>query len=217
MSVEAGLGLMRAAGAWLLAGLLVAGCSTPGQERVDPALFPREAVSTDRAVTTSIVLLADAALTDYVLAREQWSLMPPVPIGRIVEAAAVVALSDALGKPVERTFDARLAVVLGGPVSSTVLIALGPIGHEIPARSRTFGARLLLECRVLATDRSVLWSKRYDSGVVGLSIAQLNDTSASLDVQELRAVHRAAYAVMVQVAEDLRRWLEAERLRERVL
>jgi hypothetical protein len=33
----------------------------------------------------------------------------------------------------------------------------------------------------------------------------------------VRATHAAAYAVMIQIAEDLRRWLEAERLRERVL
>ena len=70
---------------------------------------------------------------------------------------------------------------------------------------------------MLDVNQTVLWSKQYDSGAVGLSVEQLNDTNADARLQELRAVHRAAYAVMVQVAEDLRRWLEAERLRERVL
>ena len=77
--------------------------------------------------------------------------------------------------------------------------------------------RLVLECRVHDADRNPLWSKLYDSGAVGLSTEQVNDASATLEMQRTRAVHRAAYAVMVQVAEDLRRWLEAERLRERVL
>ncbi len=70
---------------------------------------------------------------------------------------------------------------------------------------------------MLDANQTVLWSKQYDSGAVGLSVEQLNDTNADAKLQELRAVHRAAYVVMVQVAEDLRRWLEAERLRERVL
>jgi hypothetical protein len=214
---EARHGWLRTAGALLLAGLLVAGCATPGQERVDPALFPREAASVERGVTTPIVLLADAALTDYVLVREKWDMAPSVQIGRILEAAAIAALSDVLGTPVERATDPRPAVAPGRAVPPPVLIALRPAGHEIPARSRTYGARLLLECQVLDAERSVLWSKRYDSGVVGLSVAQSNDSSQTADVQELRAVHRAAYAVMVEFAQDLRRWLEAERLRERVL
>jgi hypothetical protein len=217
MNGEARLGPLGAAGAWLLAGLLAAGCATPGQERVDPALFPREAVSAERATYMPIVLLVDSALTDYVFVREKWDVAPSVQVGRILEAAAVAALSDVLGTPVERDADPRPAAAPGRPVPPPVLIALRPAGHEIPARSRTYGARLLLECQVLATDRSVLWSKRYDSGVVGLSVAQRNDASQTADVQELRVVHRAAYAVMLQFAEDLRRWLEAERLRERVL
>jgi hypothetical protein len=99
-----------------------------------------------------------------------------------------------------------------------VLVALRPVREEVPIPGDRGGrVRLVLECRVLDADLNPIWSKLYDSGAVGLSTEQVNDSSATLETQRTRAVHRAAYAVMVQVAEDLRRWLEAERLRERVL
>ena len=219
MSGEAGLGRLGTAGAWLLAGLLT-GCATPGQEHVDPTLFPRSRSTVAVQVTTPIAVLSEPALVSYSkVFHEQWDAPHVhIAIGQIVEAAAVAALSDVLGRPVERQASGQETIVAARPGVQPVLVALRPVREEVPIPGDRGGrVRLVLECRVLDADLNPIWSKLYDSGAVGLSTEQVNDSSATLETQRTRAVHRAAYAVMVQVAEDLRRWLEAERLRERVL
>jgi hypothetical protein len=220
MRAEAGLGLLRAAATWLLAGLLVAGCATPGPERVDPTLFPRVRTTDGVQVRTPIAVLSEPERVAYrKVFREQWdSPEVSIAIGLIIDAAAVAAIGDVLGQPVERQVGGHATIAAAPPGVQPVLVALHPVREEVPVPGERGGrVRLVLECRVLDADRNPIWSKLYDSGAVGLSTEQLNDSSATLVTQRTRAVHRAAYAVMVQVAEDLRRWLEAERLRERVL
>ena len=219
MSGEAGVGRLGAAGAWLFAGLL-AGCATPGQERVDPTLFPRVRTTDGVQVKTPIAVLSEPELVAYrKVFREQWDAPDAhISIGLIVEAAAVAAIADVLGQPVERQVGGHTMIAAGRPGIQPVLIALHPVREDVPIRGDRGGrVRLVLACRVLDADRNPVWSKLYDSGAIGLSTEQVNDSSATLETQRTRAVHRAAYAVMVQFAEDLRRWLEAERLRERVL
>jgi len=219
MSGEAGVGRLGAAGAWLFAGLL-AGCATPGQERVDPTLFPRVRTTDGVQVKTPIAVLSEPELVAYskmYRAQDDWRSIH-LPTGEIIEAAAVAAMADVLGQPVERQVGGHTMIAAGRPGIQPVLIALHPVREEVPIRGDRGGrVRLVLACRVLDADRNPVWSKLYDSGAIGLSTEQVNDSSATLETQRTRAVHRAAYAVMVQVAEDLRRWIEAERLRERVL
>ena len=217
---KAGREPLRAAATWLLAGLLVTACATPGQQRVDPTLFPRVRTTDGAQVKTPIVVRSEPELVAYsksYRAQDDWRSIR-LPTGEIIEAAAVAAIADVLGQAVERQVDGPATIAAARPGIPPVLVALRPVGEEVPIpRDRGGRVRLVLECRVLDADSNPLWSKRYDSGAVGLSTEQVNDASATLEIQRTRAVHRAAYAVMLQVAEDLRRWLEAERLRERVL
>ena len=219
MSGEAGIGRRGALGAWLVAGLLM-GCATPGQERVDPTLFPRVRTTDGAQVQTPVAVLSELELVAYskmYRAQDDWRSVQ-LPTGEIIEAAAVAAIADVLGQPVERQVGGHTTIAAERPGIPPVLVALHPVREEIPIPGDRGGrVRLVLECRVLDADRNPIWSKLYDSGAVGLSTEQVNDSSATLETQRTRAVHRAAYAVMVQVAEDLRRWVEAERLRERVL
>ena len=201
----------------LVALFLLAGCATE-RGLVDPTLFPHSPASASAPATLAIVLVADVTLTEFKRVGDPWrDSGTTVPTGRIIEAAAVATIADVLGRPVARFPDAgsALATTRSGP--PVVLVTLRPVSQEIPVRGRGLAVRLTLDCQVLDATQTVLWSRPYDSGAVGLSVEQLNDTNADAKLQELRAVHRAAYAVMLQVAEDLRRWLEAERLRERVL
>lgn len=201
----------------MVASFLLAGCATE-RVLVDPTHFPRSPASASAPASPAIALVSDATLTEFKRVGDPWrDSGTTLPTGRIIEAAAVAATADVLGRAVERYPDAgsALASVRSGP--PIALVTLRPVSQEIPVQGRGFAVRLTLDCRVLDADQTVLWSRLYDSGPVTLSVEQLNDTNADAKLQELRAVHRAAYAVMVQVAEDLRRWLEAERLRERVL
>jgi hypothetical protein len=201
----------------LFASFLLAGCATE-RALVDPTLFPRSPAYASAPATLTIALVPDATLTEFKRVGDPWrDSGATLPTGRIIEAAAVAAIADVLGRAVARFPDAGSALAsarFGPPV---VLVTMRPVTQEIPVRGRGFAVRLTLDCRVLDANQTALWSRQYDSGAVGLSVEQLSDTNADAQLQELRAVHRAAYAVMVQVAEDLRRWIEAERLRERVL
>ena len=218
------IGRAAAATLALLAAFLAAGCASLGPPEstggVDPTLFPRSKPAGSVPVSTPVVVLSETALVNYskaYRAEDDWRNVY-LPTGPIVEAAALAALSDVLGQPVKRLASDQETIVAARPGVRPVLVALRPASEEVPIRGDRGGrVRLVLECRVLDADRNAIWSKLYDSGAVGLSTEQVNDASATLEMQRSRAVHRAAYAVMLQVAEDLRRWLEAERLRERVL
>ncbi len=197
----------------LFASILLAGCATE-RVLVDPTFFPRSPASASAPASLAIALVSDATLTEFKRVGDPWrDSGTTLPTGRIIEAAAVAAIADVLGRAVARYPDAGSALAAARSGPPVVLVTLRPISQEL----RGTVVRLTLDCRVLDANQNVLWSKQYDSGAVGLSVEQLNDTNADARLQELRVVHRAAYAVMVQVAEDLRRWLEAERLRERVL
>lgn len=197
----------------LFASILLAGCATE-RALVDPTFFPRSPASASAPASLAIALVSDATLTEFKHVGDPWrDSGTTLPTGRIIEAAAVAAIADVLGRAVARFPDAGSALASARSGPPVVLVTLRPISQEL----RGTVVRLTLDCRVLEANQTVPWSKQYDSGAVGLSVEQLNDMNADARLQELRAVHRAAYAVMVQVAEDLRRWLEAERLRERVL
>jgi len=201
----------------LFASILLAGCATE-RALVDPTFFPRSPASASAPATLAIALVPDTSLTEFKRVGDPWrDSGTTLPTGRIIEAAAVAAIADVLGRAVARFPDAGSALAAARSRPPVVLVTLRPVSQEIPVRGRGFAVRLTLDCRMLDANPTVLWSKQYDSGAVGLSVEQLNDVNADAKLQELRAVHRAAYVVMVQVAEDLRRWLEAERLRERVL
>jgi hypothetical protein len=224
MTRDRRIGKDAAAAVAILSVLLATGCASnsanDSRSHVDTTLFPRVSRTNAAPMSTPLAVVSTPELEDYAKAyraHDDWRDVH-LAIGRIVEAAAVTALSDALAQPVERhaggqqtTSAARLGI-------QPVLIALRPVGEEVPIPGDRGGrVRLVIECRVLGADGQVRWSRLYDSGAVGPSTEQVNDRSATLEMQRTRAVHRAAYAVMLQFAEDLRRWLEAERLRERVL
>jgi hypothetical protein len=219
-----GIGSVAAITAALLALLLASGCASirapdsPG--RVDPTLFPRSTSTVSAPVSTPVAVLSEPELVAYrkaYRAQDDWRNVD-LPMGKIIEAAAVAALSDVLGQPVERLALGQEMTAAAPPGIRPVLVALRPVSEEVPIPGDRGGrVRLVLECRVLEADRHPVWSKRYDSGAIGPSTEQVNERYATLEMQRSRAVHRAAYAVMVEFARDLRRWLEAERLRERVL
>jgi hypothetical protein len=208
----------------MLSLLLASGCASIGandtRSRVDTTLFPRASPTNTAPVFTPVAVLSEAELVDYVKAyraHDDWRDVR-LPVGPIVEAAAVAALSDVLGRPVERRPSDPETIVAAQAGIPSMLVAPRPVREEIPIPGDRGGrVRLVIECRVLDADRQARWSKLYDSGAVGPSTEQVNERYATLEMQRSRAVHRAAYAVMVEFARDLRRWLEAERLRERVL
>jgi hypothetical protein len=218
-----------------LAALLVAGCVTVHEGKLDQARFPRSQASANSGTNARIVVVPDVEQKQYTYERKEglsYTYRLVIPIGQIVEAAAIAALSDEFGRSIEqyRSFEAAtegnapaaLSIMIATrPVefglhdeSFPLLIPLFPVVVPIPTRQ---DARLVVDWQVLDADRNVLWTRRYDSGDVKLTYGRPGDRDLTQGDLFVRLAHELAYTLMRQAAQDLRSWLEAERLRERVL
>jgi hypothetical protein len=217
-----------------LCALLAAGCATVYEGKLDPTLFLRSPASLDTTVDGQVVVLADVALTQFKYEREKRGRPKLViPVGQVVEAAACAALSDVLGRSVVqyRSFEAATEANRSGP--QLTLVAPRPVKFEVhdesvplllpipylflmPISTRQ-DVRLVVDWQVLDSDGRLLWTKRYDSGDVKLPDRRTGDRDIKTEYYFTHLAHEAAYALMHKAAEDVRDWIEAERLRERVL
>jgi len=214
--------------------LLVAGCATPVHEaRLDPGLFLRSPSSADTTVNAPIALVADAALAQFRYGHESRGLPTLViPVGTIVEAATVAALSDEFGRSVMSYPSVDAATEANRPVALFAMIVPRPVRFEIheesfplwipffpvvvPITTRE-DLRLIVDWQVLDSEGKPLWTKRYDSGDVKLIFGRPGDRDLKPEDFFVRLAHEVAYTLMREAARDVRHWIEAERLRERVL
>jgi hypothetical protein len=222
-----------------LAVLLVSGCATfVDVGKPDTALFARTPGSTDPGPSPHVAVIDNAALTEF---KYEWTKGSPrllIPIGQIVEAAAVAALTDEFGLPVAQYPSAEAATLEKGPVALVAMVTLQPVKFEVhdesfplwiplfpvvlPVATRQ-DVRLVVEWQVLDAKGSLLWTRRYDSGDVKMTpMPESRGRSAHSGAEKeprfyVRLAHQAAYTLMREAARDMRNWVEAERLRERVL
>ncbi|MBK7592713.1 MAG: hypothetical protein IPI40_03975 [Betaproteobacteria bacterium] len=217
-----------------LSALLFAGCATVYEGKLDSTLFLRSPASLDTNVNAQIAVVADVALTQFKYEREKRGQPRLViPVGQVVEAAACAAMSDVFGRSVVQYSSPEAAVEANRSTPQLTLVAPRPVTFELHDESVPFllpipymflmpistrqDVRLIVDWQVLGSDGRLLWTKRYDSGDVTLPFKRTDDRDSKLEYYFVHLTHEAAYTLMHQAAQDVRKWFEAERLRERVL
>jgi len=231
--------------------LASAGCTTI-DGRVDPAMFPpaREAAA-DRTATdpsaanrstpgrshVAIGLALPTALVaqEYLGERldDSMATRVRVPIGRIVEAAALRTLAETFDAGVRRTDagDARTdSGDTAGAVAAVVAITriemnyrdelryFVPLGPLILSDSR-LTVRLVLDAELRDPAGRPLWSKTLDSGAIEPRTPRspLSRGYEDRPTSVIRLVHQAAWRLLLDLAREARDWVEAEHSRERRL
>jgi hypothetical protein len=209
--------------------LIAAGCAATYQGTVDPKLFLREPTFGGGAVAPRMALLADPTPMQFAVGRLK--LAEPefvIPVGTIVEAAATAAFADVLGRPLERLPAGETA--MDASQSLPWLLAVRPVKFElhdeflplplpttflflVPVPTRQ-DVRVVVDCEVLDSRRTLLWSKRFDSGDVKLPIGRTDDRDVQKAHYFVHMTHEAAYTIMHRAAIELRSWSETERRRE---
>ena len=201
------------------AAVLLGGCTVIQLRPLDAALFPPPPTAPAPRLLATVALAVATPDQSYTnpptrLHRHQAQL----PIGRIVEAAAQLALREQLERVDVGASDGlalRLTDIVP-QVESAVIYVFPFFGGLIDRVDVT--TRLAFRLAVVAPDGSLRWSRVYDSG------SELVDARrASFLAQEAvetalqRRFHEQAARLMRDAAADLRSWLAQERQRERVL
>lgn len=217
------------AGAILLA---VAGCALPvavSDGSANPSLFPTSPRAADAHMPVRIALVVPATVSDstYTGARlHTGAHAVKLPIGRIVDAALQRALAAAFAG-VQR-FDAAPDAVGGFAATVTVvqvegeyeeslayLLPLPPMMVPMPVYE--VGLRVGFELRLSGSGGATM-TRSYQSDRLPwrLSLWSLNPAGDTLK-GVVQLAHDAAWQQARQAAQDLANWLEAERMRPRVL
>lgn len=205
--------------AFAAAAVLLGGCTVIQPRPLDAALFPPPPMAPAPRLPATVALAVTTPDQSYTnpptrLHRHQAQL----PIGRIVEAAAQLALREQFER-VDVGASDGLALHLTDivPKVESALIYVFPLFGGLIDRVDVT-TRLAFRLAIVAPDGSLRWSRVYDSGS-----ELVNAQRASFLVQEpvekamQRRFHEQAARLMRDAAADLRSWLEQERQRERVL
>jgi hypothetical protein len=222
------MGTTRLLALFALFALLVlsAGCASTHEGAIDPGLFPRAAVAPERRIAGRMALLVPPQVRAV-----SYDALPTIrvnvrlPIGRIVEQAALAALGDAMGggvQPVE-------ALPPGGGVDATLVVdAVRAEYHRrlsllIPAPPPLFyiddytvDARLAFDLRLVDAQGRTVWTRTYDTGAEIMKHESIWKGAATPEGL-VRIAHDAAWRLWQQAVADLRDWLAAERNKLREL
>ena len=211
-------------GAWAAccaAALLLGGCAVIQPRPLDPALFPPPPAATAARLPAAVeltVAIPDQSYTNPPtrLHRNQVQL----PIGRIVEAAAQLALREQFERADVGAGDGRgLALRLMDivPQVESALIYIVPVPGGLIDRVDVT-TRLAFKLAAMAPDGSLRWSRVYDSGPERVQVRRESFlVQEPMETAMQRRFHEQAARLMRDAAADLRSWLEQERRRERVL
>jgi hypothetical protein len=215
----------RAAVAWCLVALLAA-CAISVHKPLAPTLFPAQTGMAVKDPATVTLTLANRELNTTSPLRN-FAGQVELPLGHIVEAAGHLALAQEFAAVAAGTtaVDARAVGLQVADVKLEVsdeLIYLVPVPlpllNAVVVQRVDVTVRLTLRARVLGPDGAARWSQDYDSGRelwVPKQVLRMDSEPIYDGVQRL--AHELSVREMRHVAQDLRAWLERERLRERVL
>lgn len=197
-------------------GCMTSGCSTVEPRPLAPALFPAVPGSPGPMDATRLALSLANPMQSFTTSMRTSLVQVQLPLGRIVEAAAMLALGEqfesvALGPVDDRRLSVRISDVTPDLTSNLFYIIPSPFGLIERVDITT---RLAFRLTVPAPDGSARWSRDHDSG---RELLKLNPWRENLHESIQRAFHEHAVRLMRQAAADLRGWLAQERLRERVL
>lgn len=211
----------RGLAALLAAAAMLAGCAAVEVRPLEPALFPPPASTQtprDAAVIALSLAVPDQSYTNPPLRLSR--IQVQLPVGRMVEAAARLALSEQFGRvdpgpPRGGSLALRLSDVAPEIDSALIFILPGPWGLWERVDVTT---RLAFRLTVSAPDGSVRWSQAYDSTHERLQLQREGFfAQETLQAAMQRRLHEQAARLAREAAAELRHWLDQERQRERVL
>jgi hypothetical protein len=210
-----------------MAGALLAGCASGPQPleggfdaRLLPAAAARAGTKARGAVEVQIDAAAAAAVTTVQRLRTVGAVPVHLAMGQIVEGAARAALAEEFepAAPGAPAFVMLLRSVRFDVDDHVVYII--PLGPLTTGRI-DLDSRLWVEVQLSDAQGRVQWSRTYDSGREPPATGRrgvVGPFEGRLPPEQLQAIaHEQAARLMQVAAQDVRRWVEGERLRERVL
>lgn len=209
--------------------MLLAGCATPPKLAMGPdlALFPRA----DATITPKVAGRVALWVPPQVAAMQNVGERPlgvssdlHIPIGRIVEQAAQLALGDALAGGVEPVaampaagtgLQATLVVDAVRGVDRSRILWLLPVPIFGVVGDAEIDLQVVIDMRPLDAQGRTVWTRSYDGGRVVWK--RLPGSGETVNAGIVRLSHEAAWRLALQAVGELREWLEAERVRPREL
>jgi hypothetical protein len=204
---------------------LLPGCATRREMPVDEALFPRAPVAPDSRAVGRVAVLVQPTVRDMVHEGEEGPAAGMrIPIGRIVTEAMLASAGDIFAGGAQRieassAADARYVATL--TVQSVRVMYHFHILWFIPippfngVGDAEYDEQLAFDITVHDPQGRVVWTRTYDDGRQIWQHSWTNKAKASEGL--LRITHEAAWRLSQKVMDDLREWVEGERMRPRSL
>ena len=205
--------------------VLLYGCASVREAQLNTGLFPRNTTETESRAPGRVALLLQPAVKDMVHQGDDGpAKRMRLPIGRIVAQAMLTSADEAFAGGAERVDEPAPA---GAGFGATLVIQAARVSYHsrllwflpLPvlggAGDSEFDAQLALDVSLLDAQGRVVWTHSYDSG---RQIWEHSFGEQAL-VQDglLRLTHEMAWRLSQQAVRELRDWMEAERMRPRVL
>lgn len=204
----------------LALGGALASCAGVEPRPLAPTLFPPPGAALPPKDPTPIALwLADPAQSFTNPPVRMRFVRVELPIGRIVEAAALLALGEQFAAVGVGAPDAHVVVRVSdvAPDLHSALVYLVPVPGGLIDRV-DITTRLAIRCAALGPDGAPRWHHVYDSGRERLRPRHLGPfVRERLQEAIQRRFHEQAVHLLREAAADLRRWLVRERRRDRLL
>ena len=205
----------------LAVGGALAGCAGIVPKPLETTLFPPPgAVLPPKDPAPIALSLADPAQTFTNPPVRMRFVRVELPIGRIVEAAALLALGEQFAAVGVGAADARVVPVRVADVApelDSALVYLVPVPGGLIDRV-DITTRLAFGCAALGPDGAPRWHRVYDSGPERLRPRRQGPfVQERLQDAIQRRFHEQAARLMRDAAGELRRWLVQERRRDRLL
>ena len=205
--------------------VLLHGCASVREAQVDTGLFPRNTGTPDARSPGQVALLLQPAMKDMVHQGEDGpASRMRLPIGRIVAQAMLMSMDEAFAGGVQRVDEPASA---GAGYGATLVIQAARVSYHsrllwflpLPvlggAGDFEFDAQLALDASLLDGQGRVVWTHSYDSG----RLIWEHSFGEQALVQDglLRLTHEMAWRLSQQAVRELRDWMDADRMRPRVL
>jgi hypothetical protein len=196
--------------------VLLVGCGglpplKPFQPPPDPALFPRSSAGPTTKVVGRVALLVPPQVAATLSETQEHRRDMQLPIGRIVEQAAILAFGEAVSGGVGIVDSPPAA---GAGYSATLVIE----GVRCVERYGLQSVQVRFDLRLLDAQGRTVWTQAYDSGGQRMAPAlPLYEDMQKMHDDILRLAHEGAWRLMQQAVVDLRDWVAGERLKAREL
>jgi hypothetical protein len=197
--------------------VLLVGCGglpplKPFQPPPDPALFPRSSAGPTTKVAGRVALLVPPQVAATLSETQEHRRDMQLPIGRIVEQAAILAFGEAVSGGIGIVDSPPAA---GAGYSATLVIESVRCVERYGLQS----VRVTFELRLLDAQGRTVWTQAYDSGSQRMAPALPTNELAIQKMHDdiMRLAHEGAWRLMQQAVVDLRDWVAGERLKAREL